>query len=256
MPRAKRRPEVVLVHGLARGPASMRSMADALSAAGFDPRPYGYASTKATIAQLADQLAKDVRANHRKRPVYAVTHSLGGILLRCAPREGLTWKRIVMLAPPNLGSAVAASLSGVAFSALFGKAAMQLGAAVEDPKAWPFPPAPFAVIAGTRRRSLANPTSWISHRIFGDETEHDGTVSVEETKLEGMAAFATVDASHTTIMHDPRVHEMTINFLRDGWFTRPAGDAPLATAREPEVGGEAQQAGEAPPARRVRRRRE
>lgn len=258
MPRARRRPEVVLVHGLARGPASMRSMAEALSAAGFEPRPYGYASTKATITQLADQLAKDVRANHRRRPVYAVTHSLGGILLRCAPREGITWKRIVMLAPPNLGSTVAASLRGVAFSALFGKAAMQLGAATEDPKAWPFPPAPFAVIAGTRRRSLANPTSWISHRIFDPDTEHDGTVSVDETKLEGMSAFETVDASHTTIMHDTRVHELTISFLRDGWFTRPEedevtrppGDAPSDGPRA-ESGEVAQQPGGASPARRV-----
>lgn len=232
----------------------MRSLADALTAAGFEPRLYGYASTRATIAELGAQLAKDIRANHHKRPLCAVTHSLGGIILRCAPREGITWRRIVMLAPPNLGSSVAASLSSLAFQAVFGKAAVQLGDATEDPKAWPFPPAPFAVIAGTRRRSLANPTSWISHRIFGSGIAHDGTVAVEETKLPGMAAFETVDASHTTIMHDARVHELTINFLRDGWFTRPAGDAPLATTREPSTGDGAQRVGGAPPARRVRRR--
>ena len=85
---------------------------------------------------------------------------------------------------------------------------MPPASAADDPKAWPFPPAPFAVIAGTRRRSWANPTSWISHRIFDRATGHDGTVAVTETKLDGMAAFETIDASHTTIMHDPRVHAL------------------------------------------------
>lgn len=255
MPRARRRPEVVLVHGLARGPASMRSLAEALDKAGFEPRPYQYASTRAPIKDLAAQLAKDLAKRYRKRPVCAVTHSLGGILVRCAPRDTINWKRIVMLAPPNQGSKVAATLSGVALDALFGPSAIELGAAAEDPKAWPFPPAPFGVIAGTRRRSWINPTSLLSGRIFGD-VDHDGTVTVEETKLDGMAAFETIDATHTTIMHDARVHELVISFLRDGWFTRPPGDAPLATAREPDGGDTAQRTGGAPPARRVRRRRD
>lgn len=237
----------------------MRLMADALSAAGFEPKPYGYASTRATIAQLGTQLAKDVRANHRKRPVYAVTHSLGGIILRCAPREGVTWRRIVMLAPPNNGSAMAAALSGVALEALLGPSAMELGrVSAEEIKAWPFPPAPFAVIAGTRRRSWLTPASWLSGRVFGD-VDHDGTVTVEETKLDGMAAFETIDASHTTIMHDPRVHELTVSFLRNGWFTRPPGDVPAtASDREPQMRGQGSSdagAGEAPPGRRVRRKR-
>lgn len=246
MARAKRRPEVVLVHGLARGPGSMRTLADALSDAGFDPKPYSYASTRAPLADLAKQFAKDVLANHRRRPVCAVTHSMGAIILRCAPKTaGIQWKRIVMLAPPNGGSAMAAALGGVAFEALFGPAASALGAAHEDPKVWPYPPAPFAVIAGTRRRSWLTPSSWISSRVFGD-VDHDGTVTVEETKLTGMAAFETIDASHTTIMHDRRVHELTVSFLQHGYFTRPPGDAPT-TDHEPVRG-----IGSSAPARRRR----
>ena len=52
-------------------------------------------------------------------------------------------------------------------------------------------PAPTAVIAGTRRRALANVTSWVSHRVFPRGTAHDGTVAVDETRLAG-AAFTTV----------------------------------------------------------------
>ncbi len=218
MAKAKRRHEVILVHGLGRSPASMKSLADALTDAGFDPKPYAYASTRQPLAKLAEQFAKDVRANHKRRPVSAVTHSMGGIILRCAPCTGIRWQRIVMLAPPNGGSSIAAALGGATFEAVFGPAATSLGAACDDSKAWPYPPAPFAVIAGTRRRAWLNPTSWISGRVFGN-VDHDGTVTVEETKLEGMAAFETVDVSHTTIMHDQRVHALVVDFLKHGWFS-------------------------------------
>lgn len=237
----------------------MRTLADALNDAGFDPKPYGYASTKAPIAELAKQLAKDVAADHRQRPVYAVTHSLGGIILRCAPVAGIQWKRIVMLAPPNVGSAMAAALGGVAFETVFGPAGSALGAARDDPKVWPYPPAPFAVIAGTRRRSWLTPSSWISSRVFGD-VDHDGTVTVEETKLPGMAAFETVNASHTTIMHDRHVHELTVSFLRHGYFVEPPAapppdDEPVTRPSVDAAGSELTAAGEQPTSSVRRRRR-
>ena len=42
--------------------------------------------------------------------------------------------------------------------------------------------------------------------------------TVEESQLEGMAAFETVDANHTTIMNHPRAQALAISFLRDGVF--------------------------------------
>ena len=60
MPRTKRRPEVVLIHGLARGPASMRGLADALTSAGFEPRLYGYASTKEWLERQGADLVRQL----------------------------------------------------------------------------------------------------------------------------------------------------------------------------------------------------
>lgn len=242
----------------------MRAIADALSDAGFIPKLYSYASTRAPIADLAKQFAKDVRANHRKRPVHAVTHSMGAIILRCVPKTlNIAWKRIVMIAPPNGGSAMAAALSGVALDALLGPSASELGeASHENAKAWPYPPAPFAVIAGTRRRSWLTPSSWISSRVFGD-VDHDGTVTVEETKLPGMAAFETVDAGHTTIMHDRHVHALTVSFLRHGYFSEPPPTQPpeppepddSATRSSVDAAGSELPAAGGQPTSSVRRRR-
>jgi hypothetical protein len=242
----------------------MRSLETALRVAGFkDVKAYDYASTRDPIAKTARLLASRIRQDWRDRPLHAVTHSLGGIVLRHIRDDRIRWRRIVMLAPPNQGSAVAASMAdstaGGMFGFVFGPAGRELAGAsstahaaalrrgdwsshtpsthavaanrdikhVSKPKPWPFPPAPFGVIAGTRQRDLSNPTSiLVSHRVFDEGAAHDGTVSVDETKLDGMAAFTTVDASHTTIMDEVEVHRQVVAFLRRGVFEpRGARDA-------------------------------
>ena len=120
-----------------------------------------------------------------------------------------------MLAPPNRGSQLAAGLMrNPVFRWYYGPA----GAELANGGTWPAPPAPFAVIAGTRSRALSNVTSWTVGRRFSHETPNDGTVAVEETKLDGMTAFAEVDATHTWIMNDVRVQGLVVSYLRDGRF--------------------------------------
>lgn len=225
MPKSKL--AVVVLHGLARSAGSMDRLVAHLNANGFEAVAYDYPSTSQPIAKLANRLCTQVRRDFKDRRVCAVTHSLGGIILRHMRDERIRWKRVVMLAPPNNGSAIAKAmagdngLAGAAFNTIYGAAGGTLGGVDKaKPSAWPFPPAPFAVIAGTKRKSLKNPTSWfISDRVFDKDVEHDGTVAVDETKLLGMAAFAKVDATHTTIMNDERVHQLVVDFLRTGAFS-------------------------------------
>jgi hypothetical protein len=47
---------------------------------------------------------------------------------------------------------------------------------------------------------------------------HDGTVSVEETRLAGLSDHCTVDATHTGLLFSPDVADRTIAFLRNGTF--------------------------------------
>jgi hypothetical protein len=74
------------------------------------------------------------------------------------------------------------------------------------------------VIAGTRSKAWTNPSSWTVGRRFPADVPNDGTVSVDETRLPGMAAFAEVDATHTWIMNDAQVTELVIRFLQRGVF--------------------------------------
>lgn len=209
------KPLVVLLHGLARGHGSMAGMARFLRKQGFDTFGRTYPSRRHSISYLAGEVADWIHEHAKERPVSAVTHSMGGVIVRHLHDKRIRWHRIVMLAPPNRGSQLAAALtSNAVFRWYYGPA----GAELADGAHWPQPPAPFAVIAGTRGFALGNPTSWTMGRRFGAGTAHDGTVAVEETKLEGMHGFAEVDATHTWIMNDPRTRALVIQFLREGSF--------------------------------------
>ena len=210
------KPLVILLHGLARGHGSMAKLGKALRAAGFDTAARSYPSRQHSIRYLASEIADWIVDAAAGRPVSAVTHSMGGVIVRHLHDSRIRWERVVMLAPPNRGSQLAAALvKNPVFNWYYGPA----GAELADGAQWPPPPAPFAVIAGTRGRALSNLTSWTIGRRFAPETKHDGTVAVAETQLDGMAAFAEVDATHTWIMNDVRVHELVVQYLRTGAFT-------------------------------------
>jgi pimeloyl-ACP methyl ester carboxylesterase len=210
------KPLVVLLHGLARGQGSMARLARALRGAGFETWSQTYPSRRHSISYLAGALTEQLVA--LDRPLHAVTHSMGGVIVRHLHDPRLRWGRIVMLAPPNQGSRLAAGLvRNPIFRWFYGPAGTELA----DCSTWPAPPATFAVIAGTRSLALSNPTSWTVGRRFAAGVANDGTVAVEETKLAGMADFAAVDATHTWIMNAPIVHRLVCDFLARGKFTVP-----------------------------------
>lgn len=210
---------VVLLHGLARGKGSMSRLGKRLSASGFTTLARTYPSRRFSITALASELADWIVDEAHGEPVCAVTHSMGGVIARHLHDPRIRWERIVMLAPPNQGSRIAAALvRNPLFRWYYGPA----GGELADGSKWPPPPAPFAVIAGTRGFALSNPTSWTMGRRFAPGIAHDGTVAVEEARLPGMAAFAEIDATHTWIMNDPRVAELAVRFLRHGTFDPPA----------------------------------
>jgi len=198
----------------------MASLRRHLERRGFQTWARSYPSRRMPIAELADLVAQWIRADLGSHRPAAVTHSLGGLLVRhmneaADTRTPVPFVKTVMLAPPNGGSQLAARLLRMpSFAKALGPAARD----IVQGGPWPPPPRPFAVIAGTRAPSIGNPASWLSHRfgVFGEGVPNDGTLSVAETCFEGMAEHVAVDASHTWIMRDPRVHQMVVSYLESG----------------------------------------
>jgi hypothetical protein len=212
------RPTVVLLHGLGRTRWSLARLRRYLERQGFATWARSYPSRRLPLAAIADEVAGWIlRDLPGGRPLAAVTHSLGGIIVRHIGRR-VPFDRVVMLAPPNQGSRVARALGRRPLYRRFLGPAGQALASPEEVATWPEVVAPCAVIAGVHAHPLWNPYGWIVRRGGGPghDEPNDGLLAVSETRMPGLAAFATVHATHTFIMRNRRVREMAVRFLDGG----------------------------------------
>lgn len=209
---------VVLLHGLARTTMSMKPMQRALVDEGFETANISYPSRDYSVEELAEMtIPKGLdacRAYEGLERIHFVTHSLGGILLRqyLSEKEIVGLGRVVMLGPPNQGSAAVDELRDwPGFDWLNGPAGLQLGKG-EESVPLKLGPATFelGVIAGNR---TIDP---ITSSVL--ENPDDGRVSVADTRLEGMADFVEVEHSHAFMMRMREPIALTIRFLKHGRF--------------------------------------
>lgn len=195
-----RRELVFLVHGMGRTPISMYLLGRRLQRAGYRVASFGYLSTSGTVADLGAALARRVSALAMEAPrVHFVGHSLGNIIVRwmLAHARPAHPGRVVMLAPPNQGAAVA------------DRWARWVGWAM--PVIHELRPHPT-----TPPRTLALPADVDVGIIAG---LRDAKVRVHETHLDGARDHAVVPGYHTFIMNRADVHRLVCGFLRDGRFS-------------------------------------
>ena len=212
---------VILLHGLARTSRSMLRMQGMLERSGYHVANIDYPSRDYTIEALAPMAVDDGLSQcAEESTVHFVTHSLGGILVRVylADNAIASLGRVVMLAPPNQGSQAVDEMVRIpGFDWLNGPAGYQLGKGPESvPLGLEVPDFDFAVIAGN---STIDP---ITSAVLDDPD--DGKVSVSDTRLEGMQAFAVLPVSHAMIMQNRQVFRLVRNYLAHGSFDPEVAD--------------------------------
>jgi hypothetical protein len=217
---------VVLLHGLGRSEASLFLLEEALKAEGYLVVNRTYPTTEISIDGLLAYVSAAVGECGDAR-VNFVTHSLGGIVARgwVKQNQPADLGRVVMLAPPNHGSEVVDELGRLAaFQMLTGPAGGELRTG-PDGVPEQLGPVTFelGVIAGDQS---INPL--FSALIPGAD---DGAVSVESTRIDGMADHIVVAATHTMMMNNPVVIAQVVSFLQTGRFDHELTSITEATRR-------------------------
>jgi len=200
---------VILLHGIWMRGITLMPLARRLRAAGYTVETIDYASVFRGIVPAVQRLRERMQASDAKS-VHLVGHSLGSLVALEAARKprGLPKGRIVCIGPPLRGSAVARGLANVPGGRLLlGHSAEPL---LDGVQPW----------TGSRRVGvIAGRLPFGIGRTIGKLTApHDGTVSVFETQLPGIADHRTVDATHSGLLFSAEVVDLTVAFLRDGHF--------------------------------------
>lgn len=210
---------VVLLHGIMRRAASMGAIERSLAAAGYRVLNLDYPSRRQSLSEIAEGIAEPI-ANFEAGlagELHFVTHSMGGLVARTYLNRfrPLRLGRVVMLAPPNEGSEIADLLRRSWFyRGLFGPAGSELTTTRSEELIAQLGTVdfPLGVIAGDRSlyplASIALPRP------------HDGRVSVDRTRVAGMADHIVLPTSHPLILRHAGAMAQTNHFLRHGRFRR------------------------------------
>jgi pimeloyl-ACP methyl ester carboxylesterase len=206
----------ILVHGLwMRGPA-LTVIKRRLEADGsWRALLFSYPTIVGSMSDHVRRLIDFAHAHaHRSERLHFVGHSLGGlvILKALSVTDDLPPGRAVLLGSPLQGSRTVQRLARVPLGRTL------LGSALVEecidcpPREW----------SGRRDVGvIAGSMSFGMGRMLGSlGAEHDGTVTVEETRLPGARDHIVVAASHTGMLLSAQVAAQTKYFLENGEFSR------------------------------------
>lgn len=211
---------VVLQHGLLRSSTALLRLERTLRSHGYEVHNLDYPSTMATLEEHAERLAQALAEVRKPGPTrgavsewFFVGHSMGGLVIQEYLRrpEVQAPSACVYIATPHRGAGLAdLRKHWFLFRLIMGtKAASQLSPGCEFHRQ----PIPFLGQTGT---------------IFGDigagnrsiPGNDDGTVGVEEARLEDAAATLGLPFGHTRIASHPETAEQVLAFLHHRKFEK------------------------------------
>ena len=214
---------VLLLHGLAGSRGFMGGLGDHLREHGqFYVINFGYASTKGSIQELSVALESVLRNLDGVHEISFVGHSMGNILVRhvlyrfeyYGNPPPLSFRRMVMISPPNHGADLADSIGQRKLIQL------ALGPVVDQfapDKGWSslerqlaIPPFEFGIITGGR----GNEQGYLPV-LPGDD---DGLLSLQTHQLDGASDYIQVGGLHQLMPRYKDTKAATLRFLQQGRF--------------------------------------
>jgi len=187
-------------------------MRNRIEDAGFIVHQFSYSSTGSSIDEVVQELHGFVEKLDSKT-IHYIGHSLGGLVIRhflhTYPKSPKG--RIVTLGTPHKGSGAAHFFNQYNLGSMFLGESLNSGLLGNAPE-W------------TGKRELGSISGNVGigmGKLFtGLDSPNDGTVSVEETMLENGTDQIELPVSHTGLILSKTVVNETLNFLKQGKFTK------------------------------------
>ncbi len=208
---------VILLHGALKSSYSMHRIDKAFQKEGYQTFNWNYDSNDVTVvrnAALLDSIIRTKKYDHLK--MNFVTHSMGALIVRyyLEKYQPKHLGRLVMIAPPNQGSRLATRLQDFPpFKWVYRKTVHYLvtGEDAFAPNAG-IPQCEFGIIAGGTGDKYG--FTWY---LPGDD---DGTISVDQTHLQGASDFIVLHHIHSVLPLEEDTIEQTVYFIENGRFLR------------------------------------
>ena len=204
---------IILVHGLWMTGIEMAVLKHRLETEhGFNCVLFTYHSVTGEIQNHVDRLRELAREQQCDR-LHFVGHSLGGVVtykvLESTP--DLIQGRVVLLGSPLQGSTAVDAMSRWTLGRVAVGDAVCNELTSGGQRHWDGR-RDIGVIAGSVQMGFG--------RLFSEKLvdNSDGTVMIEETKLDGAADHIVLPVTHTSMVFSPLVTTQVVNFLRDGKF--------------------------------------
>ena len=209
---------VVCVHGIWGKGIEMALMRRRLQKEhGFRVLLFNYPSVRGTLDGNADKLARFI-VDQRATDAHIIGHSLGGIIaLRMLANDpGAVSGRVVCIGSPLTGSRPAARLAQQKWAAPIIGHSLPAGVVHAPASDWADKVCEsheVGVIAGTVPIGFGR-------LVTKFDGEHDGSVAVAETRLDGAKDHICLKVSHKSILVSRDVVEQAAAFLKRGEFLR------------------------------------
>lgn len=209
---------VIVVHGFARRARSMNQIATAVHQAGYEVRNIDYDSINQNLNDIKEEVYikfdQYISENPDKK-IHFIGHSLGGLLVRAYLAENKLDNLgvVILMGTPNKGTKLVNQYEDKWYFSWLGPVIPELGVGTSQfLDALQVPDYTVGVIAGSKPYSR-----WSAEYLEGD---HDGLITVESAKLEGMHDFIEIEVNHSRMKRDPRVIEQVIYFLEHSQFKK------------------------------------
>lgn len=215
------KPLTILVHGLHLNSLYMYLLSKRLRQAGFPTYAHNYRSVSQCIEMHSESLRHWIDDHHHDQPFHLVGHSLGGLVIRhflaTYPQYHRQVRHCVTLGTPHLGS-TSARYAQKLLPAIINQAYPN----ALDGRCVQFPDdICLGIIAGSRPIGLGYPVLlWHSkmQNLRNNDSIHDGTVYLSETKLNCAKDHIVLPVSHTGLLYDHDTANQVIYFLEHGRF--------------------------------------